>query len=129
MGAVWVLVFCASVLGPLLPVLGALRMLAGGAQLGLNHALARRMPIAGRDRVDWVLLGFAFAGSVLSATLVEVTGSTMPLFVLPLLIPYSGLQIRSYRRSLDAHRVQAEHSMLEPLAFRVGAVAVERQAA
>ncbi len=106
LGSVWVLVFLASLLAPVLPILGALRMAISGVQLMLNQKLARRRPIAGRDRYDWALLGLAFAGSVFAASIVRITGDAHdPLIFLPVLLPYSALQARSFQRSNEAHRL------------------------
>lgn len=125
LSSVWVLVFLGSLAGPLLPLIGVLRMVFGGAQLALNQALARRSPLAGRDRWDWVLLALAFAGSVTAASLSKATGTTSPLFFLPLLLPYTALQLRSFQRSIEAHRI----SEPAPIPFPAARPAAERRAA
>lgn len=125
LSSVWVLVFFGALAGPLLPVLGVCRMVFGGAQLALNQVLARHSPLAGRDRYDWMLLGLALAGSVTAASLARATGTTSPVFVLPLLLPYTALQWRSFRRSIEAHRV----SEAVPIPFPAVRPAAERRAA
>ena len=113
LGSVWFLVFGSSLLAPVLPVLGILRMAFSGVQLVLNQKLARRLPIAPRDRYDWGLLLLAFAGSVAAASVARATGdSYASILLLPVLIPYSGLQLRSFRRSLDAHRTDGRPGVL-----------------
>ena len=105
LGSVWLLLFASSLVAPVLPMIGALRMAFSGLQLVLNRNLARRLPIAPRDRYDWGLLLLAFAGSVAAASVARATaGGYSSLLLLPVLIPYSGLQLRSFQRSLDAHR-------------------------
>jgi hypothetical protein len=106
---VWALVVCGSLMTPVLPVLGGARMAFGGSQLLLNHRLARRTPIAGRDRYDWALLGLALLGSIGAAAAAKALAGEMTLpLLLPVLLPYSAIQLRSFRRSLDAHnRVNA----------------------
>ena len=129
LGSVWFLVFGSSLLAPVLPVLGILRMAFSGVQLFLNQKLARRQPIAGRDRYDWGLLLVAFAGSVAAASVARATGDPeqTPLLLLPVLVPYSGLQLRSFRRSLHAHgRREPAAPVVEPIPF---AQSVERRAA
>ena len=104
LGFVWFLVFGASLLAPLLPVLGVLRLALSGGQLVLNRKLAQRRPIAPRDRYDWGLLLVAFGASVAAASVARAAGDAhATLLVLPVLVPYSGLQMRSFRRSLEAH--------------------------
>ncbi len=111
LSSVWALVFFGALAGPLLPLLGLFRMVFGTAQLGLNHILARNSPLAGRDRADWALLGLALAGSMTAAALAQANGSHAPVFFLPVLLPYTALQLRTFRRSIEAHR--------EPLAMPI----------
>lgn len=116
LGSVWFLVFGASLVAPLLPVLGIARMAASGAQLFLNRNLARRTPIASRDRYDWLLLGIAFAGAMFVSSFAQLTGHIPSMLVLTVLVPYSGLQLRSFQRSLVAHRGIALERLPVPFA-------------
>jgi len=104
LGSTWLLIFGASLLAPLLPLLGLARMAASGGQLFLNRSLAKRIPIAGRDRYDWLLLGIAIGGAVFVPSFAELTGHSPSMLLLTVLLPYSALQLRSFRRSLVAHR-------------------------
>ncbi len=118
LGSVWVIVLGSAVLGPLLPILGIARMASAGGQLLLNHKLARRLPLERRDHFDWVLLALAFAAAILAASVGNATGGSEPrLMLLPVLIPYSVLQLRSFRRSLAADRLDRGQKviMLIPL--------------
>jgi hypothetical protein len=102
LASLWLLIFAGALTGPLLPIIGALRMAASTIQLVLNGALARRRPIARRDRFDWLLLGLAFAGS---CTIAAIGDYTNPLLLMLVLVPYSGIQYRSIRRSWAAHSI------------------------
>ncbi len=110
LGFLWLMVFGAGLL-PLVPLLAGARMAFSGAQLFLNRTLAKRSPLASRDRYDWALLGLAFAGSIAVAAIAGATGNRPSAALLLVLLPYSGLQLRSYRRSLAAYAVR------QPLAF------------
>lgn len=112
----WLLVFGASLI-PLMPVIGALRLLSGGAQMGLNQALAKRSPLNGRDRWDWAMLLLAFAGSVAISAIQQVRGELWTPTMLLVLFPYSVIQLRSYQRSIVAHAVPAPAGR-EPLEFK-----------
>lgn len=125
LGSVWVLVFFGSLAGPFLPLISLFRMAFGMGQLALNHTLSRRSPLANRDWLDWACLVLAVAGSIVAAVLARMAGEPAPLFVLPVLLPYSVIQVRSFRRSLEAHA----RPRVEPLRLPVRERETERAAA
>lgn len=116
--SMWLLVFGAALLGPLLPLVGLVRFAFSTVQLVLNQRLARRIPLGTRPRSDWVLLALAFLGSCLVATLREGGVSLpLPVLLLPVLVPFSAIQVRSIRRSLAVH-ARTTGAAREPIPFR-----------
>lgn len=98
-GSVWVLVFLAPLLGPLLAPLTVLRFAASTAQMYLNATLGRSQPLGRRDRVDWTLLLVALAGSTAAAAIDEAYHTGYAWWVLlPVLVPFTLIHLRTARR-------------------------------
>lgn len=101
--ATWAMVFAGGLLGPLsLPVV-ALRLAATPVQCVLNGRLNRRVPLEKRDRWDWALLGLAFLASCGVSAVANEPGQVVPtdvnpLLLLPVLLPYSAIQLRTNAR-------------------------------
>ncbi len=99
----WVLIFAAPFLGPLLwPVL-IIRMVTSTAQMIMNRALRAVAPIEGRTRTDWLLFGLTYIAACIAAQIGRSTGSLdSPLLLALIAIPYSGIELRAIGRSYRA---------------------------
>ncbi|HEX6030360.1 MAG TPA: hypothetical protein VFY90_02940 [Tepidiformaceae bacterium] len=107
LASAWLLVLLMPVLGWLMLPLTVARSAGSFAQTGLNVRLGRHIPVGRPDRWDWALIASIFALAYVGAGVSYVTGASrysMPL-VLPLLLPFTALQLRMVQRSLTAHRV------------------------
>ena len=84
------------------PVVAA-RGLASVAQSVLNIRLGRRQPLARQTRFDWSLIGAALVATEAVAAFHEYGGVAFsPLVLLPVIAPFSALQLRIWRRSMQA---------------------------
>ena len=101
LGSVWALVLFSPALGPLLAPLAAGRFVLSTMQLILNRRLGRRHPIEGRTRFDWALLALAFLGSCLAS--VAQGSAPMAIVLMPVVVPFSAIQVRMCMRSYRAH--------------------------
>jgi hypothetical protein len=109
LASAWLLVLLMPVLGWLLVPLGVFRSAASLVQSALNIRLGRHVPVSRQDRWDWALLGAIFALAYVAAGISYTTGMpnySLPL-VLPLLVPFSALQLRMVTRSFAAHSAMA----------------------
>ena len=107
-GAAWLFVVLATAPPLLLLALGLTRTAGSMGQLLLNRKLAQRQPLEGRDWLDWLLLGGAFAISIGAAALAR-GGVDIPhqALLAAVLVPFTGLHVRAAARSLRAHRTTA----------------------
>jgi hypothetical protein len=104
LATLWLGILVAPGLGPLLVPLVVARSLASLVQLFHNRQLAKRETAPRRDRLDYAIFGLAFLGSMLSAVIRDAHPATAhALLVLPALVPFSVLQLRTCRRSLVTH--------------------------
>ncbi len=101
--SLWAVVLLMGPLGWLFMPLTVIRSVLSFAQTGLNVRLGRAVPLEKQTRFDWALVGGVFAGAYLAAGVSHFTGSgiTAPLLV-PMLLPFSLLQVRMTARSLNA---------------------------
>lgn len=98
-GSVWALVFLAPLLGPLLAPLALVRFAASSAQMYLNTTLGRHDPLGRRDRIDWMLLAVALAGSTAAAAIDEAYHTGYAWWVLlPVLVPFTAIHLRTALR-------------------------------
>lgn len=104
LASAWAIVALSGVLGPLLiPITGA-RFVASLAQTWLNIRLGKAQPVASQDRIDYALIGLVFVGAYVAVGIGHLTGSmTSPVVYLPMLVPFSLLQVRMTRRAYQAH--------------------------
>ena len=103
----WVVVLAMGWLGMFMVPLAATRTVASFGQTALNVRLGRQIPVMKQSRLDWLLIAAIFAGAEGAAVAATVTGNMhSPLLYLPMLIPFTVLQIRMTNRSLAAHDQQ-----------------------
>jgi hypothetical protein len=109
LASAWLLVLLMPVLGWLALPLAAVRSGTSFAQSGLNIRLGRHVPVGRPDRWDWSLLGSIFLLAYAAAGVSYATGLPQysPLLVVPLLLPFTVLQLRMVRRSFAAHATVA----------------------
>jgi len=101
----WILVLFSGVLGPILAPLAAIRFVFSGGQTWLNIRLGRRNPVDRQTRLDWFMVTLIFAGAYVAVGIGHVVGDlTAPVNYVPMLIPFTVLQVRLARRSYKAHR-------------------------
>ena len=106
LASAWLLLLLMPVLGWLLLPLSVIRSAISFVQAGLNIRLGKHVPVSKQDRWDWVLIASIFALAYTAAGISYATGIphySMPL-VLPLLLPFSALQLRMVARSYVAHQ-------------------------
>jgi hypothetical protein len=108
LGLLWVAILGSPLLGPFVLPLIAIRFATSPAQLFLNTDLGRRRPLDGRTRLDWLLLVVTFIAACVSGQLHQnAQGAMAPLTLLPLLAPFSAIQLRAALRSYRAHDAAA----------------------
>jgi hypothetical protein len=130
LASAWVIVLGASVLGPLFWPLACARFVASIAQTGLNVSLGRVRPIGSATRLDKWLVAGVFAGAYLGAGLGRVTGDmTSPGLLLPMLLPFSMLQLRMTRRALRLDGEQVAEDGMQPRPRPITAIAREERLA
>jgi hypothetical protein len=99
----WALVLAVGLSPVLLLLLASVRTAASIAQSVLNIRLGRSQPVAPTDRIDWMMIAAIFAGGEVLAALHEYQGVAYSLVtLLPLLVPFSLLQVRMCLRSYRA---------------------------
>lgn len=113
----WVVIFAMGSLGVLMIPLAATRTVASFGQTALNVRLGRQVPVEKQSKLDWLLVVAIFVGAEGAAVAASVTGNMhSPLLYLPMLIPFTVLQIRMTNRSFAAHDQQRAAKVL---AFRL----------
>lgn len=101
--SLWAVFMLMGPLGWLFAPLAAVRSVLSFAQTGLNVRLGRKVPLEKQNRVDWALVAAVFAGAYLAAGVSELGGRGLsPVLLLPMLLPFSVLQVRMAARSFDA---------------------------
>jgi len=101
----WLLIFLAPMLGWLLVPLMVVRTGLSLLQSFLNIRLGRSFPIGRATRSDWGLMACVFAGAYIGAGIARFSGDMQsPLLFLPMLLPFSVLQLRMAVRSYRAHQ-------------------------
>lgn len=119
LASAWLLALGATALGPLLWPLGALRFVASTVQTWLNIKLGRREPIARQDRRDWALLALVMAGAYAGLGLSQLVGTLQsPVVYVPMLLPFTALQLRMTARSYRAHGQDGRRARVTPLLRR-----------
>lgn len=99
----WILVFIVPVLGWLAVPVVALRTGLSLLQTGLNIRLGRRFPVGNATRLDGGLMACVFAGAYIGVGIGQIVGDMQsPLLFLPMLFPFSVLQLRMAVRSYRA---------------------------
>jgi len=117
----WVLIFTAPFLGPLLWLVLAIRMATSTAQMLLNWRLRRVAPIEGRTRTDWLLFGLTYIMACVAAQIGRSTGDlSSPLILVLIAVPYSGIELRAIGRSHRAAAAAGER-LTQGLAFYIKA--------
>ncbi len=101
--SLWAVFMLMGPLGWLFAPIAGVRSVLSFAQAGLNVRLGRRVPLEKQTRLDWLLVGGVFAGAYFAAGVSQFTGSGLsPQLVVPMLLPFSLLQVRMAARSFDA---------------------------
>jgi hypothetical protein len=78
-------------------------------QTWLNVRLGKVSPVAPATRPDRVLLALIVVAAYLAAGVGRITGDlTSPWLMLPMLVPFSLLQVRMAGRAFDAARASVE---------------------
>lgn len=105
--SLWVAVLLMGPLGWAFAPLAALRTGLSLLQTGLNLRLGRIAPLEHQTRFDWLLVGGVFVGAYFAAGVSTFTGSGLSTSLLiPMLMPFSLLQLRMTARSFDAATIQ-----------------------
>jgi hypothetical protein len=90
-------------LGWLFAPVAVVRTALSLVQSVLNVRLGRRLPLDRQDRLDWLMVAGVFAGAYFAAGVSHFSGSGIsPFTVLPMLVPFSILQMRMVARSRRA---------------------------
>lgn len=101
--SLWAFVLLMGPLGWLFAPLTVFRSVLSFAQTGLNVRLGRRVPLEQQTRLDWLLVAGIFAGAYYAAGVSHFTGDGITTTLLvPMLLPFSLLQVRMTTRSLEA---------------------------
>lgn len=113
----WVVVLAMGSLGVFLVPLAAVRTAASFGQTALNVRLGKRTPVEKQSKLDWWLVAAIFAGAEGAAVAAHVTGNMhSPLLYLPMLLPFTILQVRMTSRSFAAHD---QHRAAKVVSFRL----------
>jgi hypothetical protein len=124
LASAWGLVFLSGILGPLVAPLAAVRFCFSMLQTWLNVRLGRAQPVEKQDRTDWVFVACVFAGAYAAIGIGHLTGQMYaPVTFLPMLIPFSALQVRMALRSYRAHAEWNTSDRLYPFPNQVEAAA------
>jgi hypothetical protein len=101
--SLWCVFLFMGPLGWLFAPVAAVRTLLSLAQTVLNVRLGRNLPLDTQTRLDWALVGAVFAGAYLAAGVTEFSEASLsPLLMIPMLLPFSILQVRMVSRSMRA---------------------------
>lgn len=101
--SLWGAVLLMGPLGWLFAPVAAIRTVLSLAQSVLNVRLGRRLPLERQDRLDWLMVAGVFAGAYFAAGVSHFSGAGIsPFTVLPMLVPFSILQMRMVARSRHA---------------------------
>lgn len=101
--SLWAVFMLMGPLGWLFAPIAGVRSLLSMVQTGLNIRLGRMAPLEKQTRFDWALVGAVFAGAYFAAGVAQFGGTGLtPAVVVPMLLPFSLLQIRMAGRSLEA---------------------------
>ncbi len=99
----WLLALFVSAAPAVLLTLAGIRMAASLVQSFLNIRLGRTQPLASTDRYDWGLMAAIFVAGEVVAALHQYQGVAFAgVALLPLLLPFSALQLRMCWRSYRA---------------------------
>ena len=83
----------------------AVRLAASTCQTALNLRLGRRTPIGSPTHIDWLLVAAIFTLAEVASFATRDPMQLQGAWTAALLLPYSALQLRMWRRSRAAHRV------------------------
>ena len=101
--SLWAVVLLMAPLGWLFAPLAGVRTALSFAQTGMNLRLGRRAPLEKQTRIDWLLVGGVFVGAYFAAGVSHFAGTGLTtVLVVPMLLPFSLLQVRMAARSFDA---------------------------
>ncbi len=106
LASAWALIMLMPVLGWIVLPLSVIRSAASFAQAGLNIRLGRHVPVSKQNRWDWALIASMFALAYVGVGVSYATGISNYSWqlVVPLLLPFTALQLRMVSRSNTAHR-------------------------
>lgn len=102
----WMLILLMPVLGWIVLPLSVFRSATSFLQAGLNIRLGKHAPVGKQNRWDWALIAAIFALAYVGAGVSYATGMSNMSWqlVMPLLLPFTALQLRMVSRSNVAHR-------------------------
>lgn len=101
--SLWGAVLLMGPLGWLFAPVAGVRTVLSLAQSLLNVRLGRRLPLDHQDRLDWLMVGGVFTGAYFAAGVSHFSGAGIsPFTLLPMLVPFSILQLRMVARSRRA---------------------------
>ena len=101
--SLWGAVLLMGPLGWLFAPVAAIRTGLSLAQTVLNVRLGRSLPLDDQDRLDWLMVAGVFAGAYFAAGVSHFSGAGIsPFTLLPMLVPFSVLQMRMVTRSRRA---------------------------
>lgn len=101
--SLWGAVLLMGPLGWLFAPVTGVRTFLSLAQTVLNVRLGRSHPLDRQDRLDWGLVGGVFVGAYFAAGVSHLSGAGLsPLLLVPMLVPFSVLQVRMVTRSRQA---------------------------
>ena len=105
LASAWMLLFLVPMAGWLLLPFMGVRTGLSLLQSFLNIRLGRRFPVGTSTRLDWGLMFSVFAGAYIGVGAGRLSGDMQsPLLFLPMLLPFSVLQVRMAVRSYSANR-------------------------
>ena len=112
--SLWFVILAMGSLGVFLVPLAAIRTAASFAQTALNVRLGKQAPVEKQSKLDWWLVAAIFVGAEGAAVAANVTGNMhSPLLYLPMLLPFTVLQIRMTNRSFAAHDQQRAAKVID----------------